>query len=55
MDKLEVYVIIDDFCQFMPKYLKLLKHKDLISINRKGILSLSEVMLITLLCMLPQF
>ena len=50
MDIVELYVIIDDFCQkFMPKYLKLLKRNDLISRNRSGMLSTSEVMLITLL------
>ncbi len=40
MDIVELYVIIDDFCKkFMPKYRKLLKNRDIISINRPNILS----------------
>jgi hypothetical protein len=50
MDIVELYVIIDDFCQkFMPKYIKLLKHKEVTSRNRRGILNISEIILINLL------
>lgn len=50
MDIVELYVIIDDFCKkFMPKYLNLLKHKDLIRRNHPGLLSISEIILIVLL------
>lgn len=50
MDIVELYVIIDDFCKkFTPKYIKLLKNKKLISRNRNGILSMSEIVLILIL------
>lgn len=50
MDIVELYVIIDDFCnKFMPKYVKLLKNKGLMSRNRPGMLNLSELVLILLL------
>lgn len=50
MDIVELYVIIDDFCKkFMPKYRKLLKNKDIISRNRAGILTASEIVLIMVL------
>ena len=50
MDIVELYVIIDDFCKkFMPKYLNLLKNKDLINRNRAGMLNISEIILIILL------
>ena len=50
MDIVELYVIIDDFCKkFTPKYIKLMKNKGLISRNRNGILSMSEIVLILIL------
>ena len=50
MDIVELYVIIDDFCnKFMPKYTKLLKNKGLITRNRNGMLSMSEIILILVL------
>lgn len=50
MDIVELYVIIDDFCKkFTPKYVRLLKNKRLISRNREGILSISEIVLILIL------
>ncbi len=46
----ELYVIIDDFCKkFTPKYIKLLKHKELMFRNRPGMLNTSEIILIILL------
>lgn len=50
MDIVELYVIIDDFCQkFMPRYTKLLKYKGMISRNRQGMLNISEIILILIL------
>jgi hypothetical protein len=50
MDIVELYVIIDDFCQkFMPKYINLLKHKGLATRSREGMLNISETILIILL------
>lgn len=50
MDIVELYVIIDDFCKkFMPKYLNLLKSKELVNRNRAGMLNISETILIILL------
>ena len=50
MDIVELYVIIDDFCnKFTPKYIKLMKNKGLISRDRKGMLSISEIVLILIL------
>lgn len=50
MDIVELYVIIDDFCnKFTPKYLKLLKDKGSITRNRKSMLNNSEIILIILL------
>lgn len=50
MDIVELYVIIDDFCQkFMPKYLNLLKNNKQITRIRPGMLSTSEIVLIILL------
>ena len=50
MDIVELYVIIDDFCnKFMPKYINLLKRKQLKRRNRSSMLSTSEIVLIILL------
>lgn len=50
MDIVELYVIIDDFCnKFMPKYIKLMKNKGSITRNRGGTLSMSETVLILIL------
>lgn len=47
MDIVELYVIMDDFCKkFTPRYIKLRKNKGLISKNRQGMLSMSEIVLI---------
>jgi hypothetical protein len=50
MDIVELYVIIDDFCnKFMPKYINLLKRKQLKRRNRSSMLTTSEMVLIILL------
>lgn len=50
MEIVELYVTIDDFCKkFMPKYNNLLKNKEIISRNRNGMLTMSEIMLILIM------
>jgi len=50
MDMVELYVIIDDFCKkFTPKYINLLKRKQLKCRNRSSMLNSSEIVLIILL------
>lgn len=50
MDIVELYVIIDDFCQkFIPKYKKLMKNKGQIHRDRMCMLNSSEIVLIMLL------
>lgn len=50
MDIVELYVIIDDFCnKFMPRYAKLLINKGLLKRKRSGMLSMSEIILILVL------
>ena len=49
-DIVELYVIIDDFCQkFMPRYINLLKKKKIKKRNRASMLNTSEIVLIILL------